>query len=410
MIGRLGISDITPAVSCRRFPARAVVGEQVPIAATVIREGHDAVAANVVWKGPDGLKRPFTRMVPGLPGTDRWHAAIEPDVQGQWSFVVEAWSDPVATWRHAIEVKLEAGQGAEDLANDIEDGAALLLRAARTVPKQSRPALVTAAAALRDTGLDLAHRIAPAVEPELQELLEGCPVRELITRSEPHPIWVDRPRALFGSWYEFFPRSEGAVVADETMNAVGPPSHGTFNTAAQRLPAIAGMGFDVVYLPPIHPIGEVNRKGPNNTLVAGAYDVGSPWAIGSRLGGHDAVHPQLGTIDDFDEFVRQTRELGMEVALDFALQCAPDHPWVTEHPEWFTTRPDRSIAYAENPPKKYQDIYPLNFDNDKPAKPGAPSALYLECLRVLRHWIDHGVRIFRVDNPHTKPLNFWHWL
>jgi len=410
MIGRLALTEISPVVGCGRLPARAVVGERVSVSATVIREGHDAVAANVVWKGPDRGKGPFTRMVPGTPGTDRWHATVVPTAQGSWTFVVEAWSDPVSTWRHAIEVKLEAGQRAEDLVNDIEDGARLLIRAARTAPKERRPELTTAAAALRDTSSDLAHRIAPVLTPALHDLLHDYPVRDLVTRSETCPIWIDRPRALFGSWYELFPRSEGAVLTDETMDAVGPHSHGTFATAAQRLPAIADMGFDVVYLPPIHPIGEVNRKGANNAVVAGPYDVGSPWAIGSKHGGHDAVHPQLGTISDFDDFVSQARELGLEVALDFALQCAPDHPWVTEHPEWFTTRPDGTVAYAENPPKKYQDIYPLNFDNDKPAQPGVSSGLYAECLRVLRHWVDHGVRIFRVDNPHTKPLDFWHWL
>jgi starch synthase (maltosyl-transferring) len=230
----------------------------------------------------------------------------------------------------------------------------------------------------------------------MQQHLHDNPVRELVTPSPAYEIWVDRPRALYGSWYEFFPRSEGPVVG-------GTPTHGTFATAAERLPAVADMGFDVVYLPPIHPIGTVNRKGRNNTLTPEPEDVGSPWAIGSADGGHDAVHPQLGTMDDFTAFVARTRELGMEVALDFALQAAPDHPWVQAHPEWFTTKPDGTIAYAENPPKKYQDIYPINFDND-------PEGIYAECLRVIRVWIDAGVRIFRVDNPHTKPLNFWHWL
>jgi starch synthase (maltosyl-transferring) len=222
-------------------------------------------------------------------------------------------------------------------------------------------------------------------------------VRELLTRSPRYTVWVDRPRALFSAWYELFPRSEGAEVSGAG------PRHGTLADASKRLPQIAEMGFDVVYLPPVHPIGRVNRKGPNNTLLAGPDDPGSPWAIGSAEGGHDAIHPELGDEHDFVEFVRATRELGMEVALDYALQCAPDHPWVTSHPEWFTTRPDGSIAYAENPPKKYQDIYPLNFDND-------PKGLYAETLRVLRVWLDRGVRVFRVDNPHTKPLNFWHWL
>ncbi len=222
-------------------------------------------------------------------------------------------------------------------------------------------------------------------------------MRELITRGRPQQIYVDRERALYGSWYEFFPRSTGG--RDENGRAV----HGTFVTAAKELDRVAAMGFDVVYLPPIHPVGTVHRKGRNNSVNAGSGDVGSPWAIGSAEGGHDAIDPELGTLEDFDAFVQRTQDLGMEVALDFALQCAPDHPWVAEHPEWFTVRPDGTIAYAENPPKKYQDIYPINFDND-------PAGIYAESLRVVLHWVEHGVRIFRVDNPHTKPPNFWHWL
>ncbi|MDG4864435.1 alpha-1,4-glucan--maltose-1-phosphate maltosyltransferase, partial [Streptomyces sp. T-3] len=223
----------------------------------------------------------------------------------------------------------------------------------------------------------------------------GHPLREHVTASRPLPLLVERERALFGSWYEFFPRSEGAVVP-----AAGPPVHGTFATAAERLPAIAAMGFDVVYLPPIHPIGTTFRKGRNNSLSPGPEDVGVPWAIGSPEGGHDAVHPDLGTIEDFDRFVAGAAELDLEIALDFALQCSPDHPWVEKHPEWFHHRADGTIAYAENPPKKYQDIYPIAFDKDMPG-------LVRETLRVLRFWMEHGVRIFRVDNPHTKPVVFW---
>jgi starch synthase (maltosyl-transferring) len=228
-------------------------------------------------------------------------------------------------------------------------------------------------------------------------LLTLYPLRELVTRGEQYGVWVDRPVARFGSWYEFFPRSTGGRDAD------GNPVHGTFATAAAELPRIAQMGFDVVYLPPIHPIGKVHRKGRNNTATAVPGDVGSPWAIGSDEGGHDAVHPLLGTIADFDKFVAAANELGMEIALDLALQCAPDHPWAKDHRQWFTELPDGTIAYAENPPKKYQDIYPINFDND-------PAGLYDEVLRVVRYWMDHGVKIFRVDNPHTKPPNFWAWL
>jgi len=404
MSGRLGIRDVRPVVSCGRYPARAVVGEHVPVTATVFREGHDAVAASLVVRRPDGSHCPAVRMQPGAPGTDRWGAAFVPDAEGRWTFWVEAWGDPLGTWEHHIEVKVAAGQGAAELANELEEGARLHERAADGVPEDRRGPLLDAAHQLRDDRLDLAERLALALHPATTELLHSSPLRELVTRAETRVIWVDRTRALFGSWYEFFPRSEGAVVPDgEQFDAVGPPSSGTFATAAQRLPAVQAMGFDVVYLPPIHPIGRVNRKGRNNTLDPSEYDVGSPWAIGSDEGGHDAVHPALGTIEDFDAFVARTRELGMEVALDFALQCAPDHPWAKAHPEWFTVKPDGRIAYAENPPKKYQDIYPLNFDND-------PQGLYAECYRVLKYWVDHGVRIFRVDNPHTKPINFWHWL
>ena len=386
-------------MSCGRYPARAVVGEQVPIAATVFREGHDAVAANVAWRSPSGEAAPFQRMVAGVPGTDRWHATVTPTEPGAWTYAVEAWGDPVGTWRHRVEVKIEAGQGVEDLANDLEDGARLLTRALRQIPEERRAPVAAAVGALRDEDADLPHRVGPALGTEVSALLDEFPVRELLTRSPRYTVWVDREQASYSSWYELFPRSEGAEIAPDGR----PVRHGTFKDATRRLERIAEMGFDVVYLPPIHPIGRVNRKGRNNTLLPGPEDVGSPWAIGSDEGGHDAVHPALGTIEDFDDFVARTRECGMEVALDLALQCAPDHPWVAAHPEWFTTRPDGTIAYAENPPKKYQDIYPLNFDND-------PKGLYAEVLRVVQHWVAHGVKIFRVDNPHTKPLNFWHWL
>ncbi|GAB3313002.1 DUF3416 domain-containing protein [Geodermatophilus aquaeductus] len=400
---RLGITDVAPVVSCGSFSARAVVGEHLPVTATVFREGHDAVAADVVWTAPDGTRGPLNRMRRYGEEPDRWLTTVVPDREGRWTFRVEAWSDPLATWHHAVEVKIEAGQGPGELANDLEEGARLLERVAADADAESRDRLTEAVGALRDTSRTLHDRVAPALSAGLQRYLDEHPVRELVTPTPEYEVWVDRPRALYGSWYEFFPRSEGPVVG-------GVPTHGTFQTASDRLPAVAEMGFDVVYLPPVHPIGTVNRKGPNtaqypggNPHEIGPDDVGSPWAIGSAEGGHDAVHPQLGTMEDFRAFVARTRGLGMEVALDLALQAAPDHPWVAEHPEWFTTKPDGTIAYAENPPKKYQDIYPVNFDND-------PEGLYAEVLRVVRVWMDAGVRIFRVDNPHTKPLDFWHWL
>jgi starch synthase (maltosyl-transferring) len=395
MIGRIPVLDVQPVVDCGRRPAKAVAGESFEVSATVFREGHDAVNANVVLRDPAGRPGPFTPMRELAPGTDRWGAVVTPTHEGRWSFTVEAWSDPLATWRHTAEVKIPAGL---DVELTLADGAALLERAAAGVPKKDgREVVLAAVDALRDLTTDPAARWAAALDDGLTALLARYPLRDFVSRSRRAVVRVERRRALFGSWYEFFPRSEGAVLDPE---GVRPPRSGTFRTAAERLPAIAAMGFDVVYLPPIHPIGTAFRKGRNNTLTAGPHDVGSPWAIGSPEGGHDAVHPDLGTIEDFDAFVKRAADLRMEVALDFALQCSPDHPWVEKHPEWFHHRADGSIAYAENPPKKYQDIYPIAFDTDF-------EGIVAETERLLRFWMDHGVRIFRVDNPHTKPVNFW---
>jgi starch synthase (maltosyl-transferring) len=387
-IGRIPVRDVRPAVEGGRRPAKAVAGETFEVTATVFREGHDAVAAGVVLEDPAGRPRPWKPMRELAPGTDRWGAEVTPDSPGRWTYRVEAWSDPLATWRRHARIKVPAGL---DAGLVLEEGAELYAWAAAGVPDRSARALVrAAAAALRDDTLPVDARLAAALAPEVDAVLARYPLRELVTSCEPLPLLVERERALYGSWYEFFPRSEGTPERP----------HGTFRTAARRLPAIAAMGFDVVYLPPIHPIGTTHRKGPNNTLSAGPGDVGVPWAIGSPEGGHDAVHPELGTLEDFDHFVAEARHLGLEVALDFALQCSPDHPWVDKHPEWFHHRIDGSIAYAENPPKKYQDIYPIAFDADM-------DGLVAETVRVLRHWMDHGVRIFRVDNPHTKPVVFW---
>jgi len=395
---RLGVAEVTPSIEGGRFPSKAVVGEVIPVRATVWREGHDAVAATVVWKragaSGDGDE---VRMVPDTE-PDRFTGQVVPNAEGLWSFRVDAWSDPWATWLHTVRAKAGAGQSAGEMANDLELGARLLRQVAdRPAAHAVRDLLRGAAAALRDPALPLPSRLGPALAADVDHIMTERPVRELITHGRTYEVWVDRPRALFGSWYEFFPRSTGG--RDET----GRPVHGTFVTAAKALDRIAAMGFDVVYLPPIHPIGEVNRKGPNNSVTSRPGDVGSPWAIGSNDGGHDAIHPELGTLADFDALVARAAELGLEVALDLALQTAPDHPWAADHPEWFTVRPDGTIAYAENPPKKYQDIYPVNFDDD-------PEGIYGEVLRVTLHWVEHGVRIFRVDNPHTKPPNFWHWL
>ncbi|MFK4541033.1 starch synthase (maltosyl-transferring) [Streptomyces tendae] len=387
-IGRIPVRDVQPVVEHGRRPAKAVTGETFEVTATVFREGHDAVAANVVLKDPEGRPGPWTPMRELAPGSDRWGAEVTPDAPGDWTYRVEAWSDPVATWRHTARIKVPAGI---DAGLVLEEGAELYRRAAAGVPQEAgRAVLLAAATTLLDDALPVATRLAAALTPEVDAVLALHPLRDLVTSSEPLPLLVERERALYGAWYEFFPRSEGTPTQP----------HGTFRTAARRLPAIAAMGFDVVYLPPIHPIGTTHRKGRNNTLTATADDVGVPWAIGSPEGGHDTVHPALGTLDDFDHFVREAARHGLEIALDFALQCSPDHPWVHKHPEWFHHRPDGTIAHAENPPKKYQDIYPVAFDTD-------PDGLVTETVRILRHWMDHGVRIFRVDNPHTKPVAFW---
>jgi starch synthase (maltosyl-transferring) len=393
MIGRIPVVDVHPCVDCGRRPAKAVAGERFQVTATVFREGHDAVAANVVLRDAAGRSGPWTPMRELEPGTDRWGAHVTPTAEGRWTYTVEAWSDPVATWRHTAGIKVPAGIDTELV---FEEGARLYEKAASGVPKNDgRPAVLAAVDTLRDQALTPAARYAAALAPGVVEVLDRFPLRELVSASRPMPLHVERERALFGSWYELFPRSEGAQAGPD-----GRMRPGTFRTAAQRLPAVAAMGFDVVYLPPIHPIGTAFRKGRDNALTAGPDDVGSPWAIGSPEGGHDAVHPDLGTLEDFDHFVARARDLRMEVALDFALQCSPDHPWVEKHPEWFAHRADGTIAYAENPPKKYQDIYPVSFDRDF-------AGIVRETLRVLRHWMAHGVRIFRVDNPHTKPVVFW---
>jgi starch synthase (maltosyl-transferring) len=312
--------------------------------------------------------------------------------------VIEAWHDRYGTWHHNAEVKVEAGIDVELM---LAEGAALLAEASEDAsrPSADRRTLRMAVVVLSDTSRTPEDRLAAGFSAEVAAVIDRQPVREHVTVSEPYPLLVERALAGCGSWYEFFPRSEGAVRNHET----GEWTSGTFRTAAKRLDAVAAMGFDIIYMPPIHPIGVQHRKGPNNTLIAGPHDPGSPWAIGSAEGGHDAIHPDLGTFEDFDAFVARAGELGLEVALDLALQAAPDHPWVQSNPEWFTTRVDGSIAYAENPPKKYQDIFPLNFDND-------PAGLSNEILRIVMLWISHGVKVFRVDNPHTKPVWFWEWL
>ena len=398
-IGRIPVTGVSPVIEGGAYAAKATVGELVPIRAKVFREGHDAVNASVIVTDPSG-KETRHDMTPLAPrGLDPWEAWVRFDTEGAWTFRVEGWSDPWGTWLHNAEAKLPAGvdielvclegrdlfertaQAADDAGDPVE---ASILRATAQLLIPQRPA---------EDLLDV------ATGTGLAKAMKKYGPRELVSPTAEFPIFVDRRKALFASWYEFFPRSQGATYDAETDTWTS----GTFDTCHDRLEEIAAMGFDVVYFPPIHPIGTAFKKGKNNSLDATEKDPGSPWAVGSPEGGHDAIHPELGDWESFDRLVAKAEQLGLEIALDFALQASPDHPWVEEHPEWFTTRLDGTIAYAENPPKKYQDIYPINFDND-------PEGIYNEVLRVLKLWISHGVKIFRVDNPHTKPVQFWGWI
>ena len=393
-VGRIPVTEVFPVVEDGRWPAKAVPGEVIPIRATVFREGHDHFGATAVLVRPDGTDGPSARMVEIMPGLDRYEARLAPDAPGDWGLRVEGWSDPYATWAHAAGIKVPAGIDVELM---LEEGARVLDRAA-AVPDRDEEgvnALNAAVWVMRNPSNSVDDRLAAGLADDVGAALERLPLRDHVSPSATYPLQVDRSRALAGSWYEIFPRSLGSRADSE-----GTWHTGTLRTATERLDRIAAMGFDVLYLTPVSPIGTTNRKGRNNALEAGPDDPGSPYGIGSPDGGHDVIHPDLGTFDDFDALVARAGELGMEVALDLALQCSPDHPWVKEHPEWFTILADGSIAYAENPPKKYQDIYPLNFDND-------PEGIYAAILQVVRTWIDHGVTIFRVDNPHTKPIAFW---
>lgn len=393
-IGRIPIRNVQPVQPEGPWPAKAFVGEVVPFSATIFREGHDLIGAQLELTDPNGVKSAVD-LVETAKGSDLWRAEVRLDIQGTWKFRVRAFADDWATWLHAAEVKTAAGVDSEVMC---QLGVELLDRALGGRTTKKTTLLAETRALLADTTIPATERVHAAHADAVAEVLGTKRPVSLVTMSAQHQLRVERRLAGYGAWYEFFPRSEGATVA-----ADGTIISGNFRTATARLADIAASGFDVLYLPPIHPIGEVNRKGPNNTLVTTPGDPGSPWAIGSKHGGHEAIHPDLGSLQDFAAFVDTARGLGIEIALDLALQCAPDHPWVTSNPEWFTTLPDGSIAYAENPPKKYQDIYPLNFDND-------PQGLRAAVLDIVELWISRGITVFRVDNPHTKPVDFWEWL
>jgi starch synthase (maltosyl-transferring) len=381
--GRIVIDRLAPAPG--GSIAKALVGRAVPVAARVFRDGHGVLRVRLRWRGPS---RGDWRLGPMSSGfDDRFDGSFVADEVGRHEIVVDAWTDRFETWRRELRVRLTTG---EDIEPELLEGAALIEQLVPRADPTDRERLADAAATLRSTTCALHVRLDAGLDDVVARSLERVVDPWDFTESAPIDIRVERARAAVGAWYEFFPRSEGGFAGG----------------AIDRLDAIAEMGFDVVYLPPIHPIGETDRKGRGNTLVATADDPGSPWAIGSPLGGHTAVDPGLGTLTDFDRFLARAGELGLEVALDYALQCSPDHPWVRDHPEWFHHLPDGSIRHAENPPKKYQDIVPIDF---WPAA-AARAQLWDACRDVLLFWIGRGVRIFRVDNPHTKPVAFWEWL
>ena len=406
--------DVTPNEESGRFPARVELGEPFKVTAQVFIEGRTKVGATAIVRNHRGKEMQRLPMTCTNPGLDRWevmltcgeHSDVKPwqpefaaikRQLGEWSVTIEGWEDTYKSWLHDAAIKVKVN---DDVENALESGAQLLERWAKTADAKlsaaQRKTLVAAAATMKDTSLTPEARLAAATSEPVAQLHLTNPLRDGVSPSQPQRFLVQRPESSFAAWYQFFPRSEGAYVDPETGKIV----QGTLKTSVSGLERAKAEGFDIVYLPPIFPIGKTNRKGRNNALEAGPDDPGSPFGIGSELGGHDTVDPLLGNMDDFKALVAKAHELGLEIALDFALQCSPDHPWVKQHPDWFRHKPDGSIAFAENPPKKYQDIYPIDFNADMPG-------IEKEVERIMNLWIEAGVTIFRIDNPHTKPVRFW---
>ncbi len=406
--------DVTPNEESGRFPARVELGEPFKVTAQVFIEGRTKVGATAIVRNHRGKEMQRLPMTCTNPGLDRWevmltcgeHSDVKPwqpefaaikRQLGEWSVTIEGWEDTYKSWLHDAAIKVKVN---DDVENALESGAQLLERWAKTADAKlsaaQRKMLVAAAATMKDTSLTPEDRLAAATSEPVAQLHLTNPLRDGVSPSQPQRFLVQRPESSFAAWYQFFPRSEGAYVDPETGKIV----QGTLKTSVSGLERAKAEGFDIVYLPPIFPIGKTNRKGRNNALEAGPDDPGSPFGIGSELGGHDTVDPLLGNMDDFKALVAKAHELGLEIALDFALQCSPDHPWVKQHPDWFRHKPDGSIAFAENPPKKYQDIYPIDFNADMPG-------IEKEVERIMNLWIEAGVTIFRIDNPHTKPVRFW---
>ena len=396
---RIVIEGLQPEVDEGRYPARCIVGENVTVEADIYADGHTAIAANLLHRKTGAARWAATPMQPL--GNDRWRAAFTTGELAPYEYTIEAWLDPFQTWRDDLVTRTGAGQ---DVAIDLHIGAGLIEAAARRAPERRAAALRRAAARLTAKGPPSAH-VSAAHGRRLAALMRECADKRRAARyRRVLRMAVDIPRAAFSAWYEMFPRSVWSGAG------LGPSAdrhrarHATLRDCERRLPYIAEMGFDVLYLPPVHPIARTGRKGQNNALKAARGDPGSPWAIGSEAGGHKAIHPDLGTLEDFRRLVARAQTFGIDIALDIAFQTSPDHPYVKEHPQWFRWRPDGAVQYAENPPKKYQDIYPLNFETDD------WQALWREMKSIVTFWVQQGVRIFRVDNPHTKPFPFWEWL
>lgn len=412
--GRINVMDITPTEERGIFPARVELGEPFEMTAQVFIEGRTKVGATAIVRNPRGKETMRRAMTCVNPGLDRWtvmvkcgeHSDLKPWEDGyaavkrqlgEWTVTIEGWEDTYVSWLHDARIKVRV---MDDVDNALNSGAELLARWAATpdagLTARDRKTLEKAAETMADQTLSAEDRLAAGDNPTISALHETHPLRDGISPSQPQRFKVERPKSSFAAWYQFFPRSEGATIDPNTGKII----QGTLKTSMAGLERAAAEGFDIVYLPPVFPIGVTNRKGRNNTLVAGPDDPGSPFGIGSELGGHDTVDPLLGTMDDFKALCQRAHELGLEIALDFALQCSPDHPWVKAHPNWFRHKPDGSIAFAENPPKKYQDIYPIDFNADMPG-------IEKEVERIMNLWIEAGVTIFRIDNPHTKPVRFW---
>jgi len=384
---RVIIENVTPEVDGGRYPVKRIVGDEVTVEADVLTDGHDAIACALLYRKED--TETWTEVPMEALGNDRWTASFKVEEQGRYRYTVQGWVDHFKTWARDLEKRVQAGQ---DVTVDLLIGAAMAEDAHTRAARMDAVWLSTYAEAMRGGGDEGAQH---ALSPELARLMSTYSEHLYATTYDRElVVVVDRVRARFGAWYELFPRSCSAE----------PGRHGTFKDVEARLPYVASMGFDVLYLPPIHPIGTSFRKGPNNVTVVKPGDPGSPWAIGSSLGGHKAIHPELGTLEDFQHLIESAAQYGLELALDIAFQCAPDHPYVTEHPEWFRKRPDGTIQYAENPPKKYQDIYPFDFETEN------WSELWEELKSIVHFWAEQGVRIFRIDNPHTKPFPMWEWL